>query len=524
MSWRPRRPPRRRDPPPVGRHGRIGPIRARHSRRERLCRPVPQVDLHERVRPAAFRHGDRPGAGGTDRRRGQPGACGHPAHRSVRRRDVEIAEDPVAIREVALGKDHLAGGGDVEGSHMVDARHGRGIAAVRPGGDEPRVGAPVRTDVEQRAAVRRHLWVEPHAGTGRQRLRRGGRTVRRGIARLRLRRSPRRVGPGGPLGRQRHAERLLTGGIEAIGRPLPGDRLDERRHAVRTMPLKEIVEEARPVRVAADAARPDRRIPPGLPDRLEAALERRAAQHHFVERAVHASGVSQRRLVPGRDALDDPPGHGKSGKERPAAPEPPEHAARDPPEGTGAVEVEHVRELVDDDQLDPVVGIRQGEVVGGRPGVHRDPVRRPDLGRSVRDVDVVGQQEIDRSGGTREELRGERPVRLLGHIGRVASQVFEMRGERDAKVLRRERPPGLIRRRLGRGRQRKPAQEPPPGGTRVTCPMVPLEPPCHCIATGGLGRVATGGLGRIATGGLGRIASGLERLSRRPRSAPRRCG
>ena len=260
------------------------------------------------------------------------------------------------------------------------------------------------------------------------------------------------VAPRVPLARQRDVVE------DAPGQPpVARDVLDEPGHRVGPVLVEQVLEEQRPVHVAAAASRPLGRIAPGRAQRLEAPLEGRRPQHHLVVGAMHAAARGQGRLVPGREPLDHPPRHVRAGEgeDGPGPRHAAEEGAEDPAEPPGVVEVEDVRELVDDELLQPVVEVAQREVVGRGARVEHDAVRGRYAGRAVRDVDVVGQDDVDGSARTRAEPRRQGLVRPLGHESGPCRQVPEVFGERDAEVLGLEGPPRLVRRHLGRRRSRR---------------------------------------------------------------------
>ena len=104
-----------------------------------------------------------------------------------------------------------------------------------------------------------------------------------------------------------------------------------------------------------------------------------------------------------------------------------------------------MRKLVGDQQLQPVVEVGQCEMIDRRPRVERDPVRRPEWDEAVRHIEMVGQDDIDRTARTFEELCGEFAVRPLSQVSRSSAQRFEMLREGDAEVLRLERSPHVVR-------------------------------------------------------------------------------
>ena len=115
-----------------------------------------------------------------------------------------------------------------------------------------------------------------------------------------------------------------------------------------------------------------------------------------------------------------------------------------------------MRQFVHDQQLKPVVEVGQREIVGGRASVEQDPVRRPDRGGAVRDVDVVAQDDVDPAGRSLAKLRGEFPIGPLRQIARPPAQRLQMLGKGDAKALGLDRTPRFVRRNLRsrrRGRQ-----------------------------------------------------------------------
>ena len=91
-------------------------------------------------------------------------------------------------------------------------------------------------------------------------------------------------------------------------------------------------------------------------------------------------------------------------------------------------------EFVDDDHMQPVVIVGERLPIDRGPGVHHDlePGRHPR--EAVGDVDVVGEDQLDRDLGRGDERRLQAGPGLLGQQGGAASQRLETLGERQAEV------------------------------------------------------------------------------------------
>ena len=358
----------------------------------------------------------------------------------------------IAIRELALREHDPAVRQEVEPREVVRPRQRRRVPPGRRHGHEPRVGPSVRSDVDQPAAVGRDRGMQRLACAARQRLRLGDGAERGELVVQPFDPGAHLFAPRVPLARQRDVVEDAPGQAR-VAREV----LDELGHDVAPVLVEQVLEEQRPVHVASAAAGPLGRVAAGRAEGLEAPLERGRPQHHLVIGAVHPAARGQRRLVPGREPLDHPPRDVRA-REGQEGRQPSEQGAEEPAEPPGVVEVEDVGELVDDELLQPVVEVAQREVVGRGPRVEHDAVRRRVAGVAVRDVDVVGQDDVDGASRTRAEPRRQGLVRLLGHDAGPCRQVPEVLGERDAEVLGLEGPPRLVRRHLGRRRARRDEQ------------------------------------------------------------------
>ena len=165
---------------------------------------------------------------------------------------------------------------------------------------------------------------------------------------------------------------------------------------------------------------------------------------HRLVRPLHASEAGEITLVVDREPFCHPPGQIQIGKERGRAAE---DVLREPPPSARAIEMEDVRELVRDDEREPVIVEAERQVVERRMRVHDHAIRGKGRRRSVREVDVVRDHEIDRPARL-DELRREPRVRTLRAHRRASRRRLERWREVHVKVLRVDRAPVRVRHHL----------------------------------------------------------------------------
>ena len=217
--------------------------------------------------------------------------------------------------------------------------------------------------------------------------------------------------------------------------------LSDRRGAARA---REIVHEQRAIAVRNVAVRIARRRQAPFVNAEQPVLARGGGDDHLLVRAVHASVAREVALEVHREPLRHPAGLVQVREERGRASE---HVLRDAPPPARAIQMKDVRELVRDHERKPVIVVAKAQIIEWRMRVHDDAVRRERRRRSVREVDVVGNDEIDRPARL-VQLRREFIVRPLGAHRRAARRRLELRCEVDVKVARVDRAPVRVRRHL----------------------------------------------------------------------------
>ncbi|MCA1792051.1 MAG: hypothetical protein LC667_20030 [Thioalkalivibrio sp.] len=142
------------------------------------------------------------------------------------------------------------------------------------------------------------------------------------------------------------------------------------------------------------------------------------------------------------------------------------------------VEVDDVRQLVRDDEVEPIVEIAEARFVDRRTRVDGHAIRRRDLGEAVREIGVVGDENVDRPARKREERGLQRGERDLGAVGRPASELFEADRKGDARPLGLERAPRFVRRNLlgfARGGHEKHRRQKQPGPAHLARARAPRD-------------------------------------------------
>ena len=386
------RPVRHRDATTVGRPARLGVHVLRHAERERRDPARERVDAHERGARRSELHGDDLAVAahvGLD----EPRAVREPRDASAAL-DVQIGADDVGAREVELREEvaaarhRHAGAARVATSepHAPSRRRDEvrrvGLATVAAGVDERRVVHPARRGGEE--AVRRQL-----APAG-QRI-----ATRRDAA-------AHRVAPLRVRAAERHAERAARRGVEPVRDELRRLRVDEAPDARFAVRAREPVDEQRAVAVRRLALGEARGAETQLVQSEQVAFRRAGARVHAVQRVVEATARREARLLVHGEPLGEPRRAVRVGKEVRRAPE---HALRDAPDAARPIELEDVRQLVRDDELQPVLVEAEPGVLDRRHGEDDDPVRRRDDGVAVGVVRVVGDEQVDASTRRRERRR-----------------------------------------------------------------------------------------------------------------------
>ncbi len=160
-------------------------------------------------------------------------------------------------------------------------------------------------------------------------------------------------------------------------------------------------------------------------------LEHGRAHEHVHEARAPASRGRPRRLLVGREALDEPLRLHLVPRQRLA-----EDRVVDARKAVDRVEMHHVRVLVHDQIEQPVVVVAENREGFGRGGVQHDAVVGQRLRRAVRGVGVVDQHDVRRAVGRVREPRHERGVRLLGAAGEALRQLAERPVVVDREVRR----------------------------------------------------------------------------------------
>ncbi len=434
------RPSRRRDPVAAARPARLGPLRVRrHTRQRAENRPV-RAEHHERgrarieARRYQFPIGARIDCGET---------CAVREARDVavlvaieieavliRTHEVELREHDGSVRERRVHRDTVAPRQPLD-------------VAIRPYALQRGRLLPVRRDVEQRPVAlppRKAHEVAAH-----------GHVVPPGH-RIALGRRARHdaVAPLPPRIAERDAEPLLRQVIQAErdrGAARMLDELSDRRVAARA---REIIHEQRTAAVRDVAVRIARRRETPLVDAEHAARAPGGGDDHLLVRAFDATEAREIALEVDRESLGRPSGQVLIREERGR---PAENVLRHTPPSACAIQMEDVRELVRDDEREPVIVVAEREIIQRRMRVDDHAIRWEWRRRSIREVDVVCHHQIDRASRLHEPL-GQLRVRALRAHRRAARRGLERWREVDVKMLRVDRAPVRVRDHLRRCRTR----------------------------------------------------------------------
>src|SRR5690606_32594444 len=96
------------------------------------------------------------------------------------------------------------------------------------------------------------------------------------------------------------------------------------------------------------------------------------------------------------ESLDRPEGRSECRKYRPRERHTAEYGAQDASQRSVRVEVKRVRELVDDDEVEPVLVECEGWQLDGRLRVDPDPIRRQRRRHPVRVIAIIRDDDVDR--------------------------------------------------------------------------------------------------------------------------------
>ncbi len=267
------------------------------------------------------------------------------------------------------------------------------------------------------------------------------------------------VPPGAPGGGERHPERPPSRPAEHERDRHPARPLDEVGHPVPTTGLTQMLEEEPPESVGDVAARVARRRKTPSIEGEETAVYRGRIHQHPLVGAGHATAPRDLALEVRGEPLDHPAGIVQIREEhgRPA-----EHALGHAPPSTRPIQVEDMRELVREDEREGIIVVAERRHVEWRVHVDDDPVGRRLEREPVRVVDVVGDDDVDRS-TRRVEPRGEPDVCGLGGRCGAAGSDLERRGEVHREMRRAKRAPGRVGHHLAergaRAGERDEAQE-----------------------------------------------------------------
>jgi hypothetical protein len=145
-----------------------------------------------------------------------------------------------------------------------------------------------------------------------------------------------------------------------------------------------------------------------------------------------------------------------------------------------------VRELVNEDEVQPIVVERQRPPFDGWAREHDHTRIRSDRGPPVGRVDVIGQQDLDpRLRGLDERLL-EPIQRRFGDDGSAPTQCVEPIRKADPEVFRVDRAPGLVGRHvLRRQRHRRPTRRQEHGDTGP-------QPPARLVSASPVGQTPGG--------------------------------
>jgi len=199
----------------------------------------------------------------------------------------------------------------------------------------------------------------------------------------------------------------------------------------------EVLEEERAVAVREIAAGESRGGEVPAVELHGSAVHGAGGEQHALVRPVHAAGAGDVALVEHGEAFGDPRRLVLVGKEERRAAE---HILREAPPAARAIQVEHVRELVRDDQLEPIIVVAERHDIEAGARIHEDAVGGVRRGGPIGEIDVVGDDEVD-GAARRVQSLGERRVGLLGVHGGAARRLFFGRCEVDGEVGGAERAP-----------------------------------------------------------------------------------
>src|SRR5579884_1422176 len=313
---------------------------------------------------------------------------------------LELRVEKLAVAERHVGRARVAAADAGALAAEIHAVGAEALAARCAGVDDGAVAEPARRFDEDAVAGE----VTP-AGDGR---RGGADRANDGVAEL----LPRLA--------ERDAEALARRHVDEIWNEIGALLVDELAHAGVAPRLGEIVDEERAVGV--------RRLAEGIlplgearvAEAGKAVIDRGGARDHAMLGSLDASGAGQPRLLVDGESFGEPRRRVEIRKERGGAAE---DMLADEPQAAGAIEMEDVGELVGDDELSPVVGVAQRRLVDGRIGVDDDAIRRIRRGVAVREIDIVGEDDVDHAARGMQLLR-QLGVRTLGVAGDAAGEWF----------------------------------------------------------------------------------------------------
>ncbi len=364
---------------------------------------------------------------------------------------VHVRVHAVGVHVVQLRQQERVGPRDPRGRPQRGARDALALARARHQHPRGRLAAPGGGGVGDGAPFRRPAREAGVAPLARQHLRlREPRPAQRVGEREVARAQP--LLPLAPGAGEGHPERPPRRRVQAVGEQRPADRAHELPHPLRAVAHREVVDEERAVHVARGPSGPGGRRPARPVDGKELVLQDGGAQRHVVDGAAHPSRRRQPGLHVRRQPLRDPPRHGRRGEEQRRAPQHPPQRAPDPPR---VVQVEGVRQLVGDDQLQPVVVERQGGLVHRRVRVDHHPVGGKGRGVAVGVVHVVADHQVHPAGGRPHQRGRELRVRRLRPVPRPPRERVQPLGVVHAEVGRVEGPPARVRRQLRPERRRR---------------------------------------------------------------------
>jgi hypothetical protein len=243
-------------------------------------------------------------------------------------------------------------------------------------------------------------------------------------------------------------EGLPGGGIEPIGDPRSAKVTEEDEESLLPESFGDEVEEETTVEILAVPSGPEGRGTEPLVHALHPSLPPESAQRCLKEGPVGPTCPGMQGLDVDPYPFDDEVGESRGRKIGPCPRHPPEEGAKNPARRARDFEVEDVSHLVQDDGVKPL--FEKGAIQPLDRGLNPDddPVRGSRLCGPVCKVEMIGEEEVNRSGWRGKEPLCEKAVGGLGPLPGSVGRLLYPLGKGDAEVRRMKGSIREIRRRV----------------------------------------------------------------------------